>query len=82
MTGAQFAKFCRDCRIIDRRVTPTEVDICYTRVRERWWEGGTALAPQALRRVAWILYARVPVAVLHLLRLPARYSMHCSTGQG
>lgn len=34
MTGAQFAKFCRDCRIIDRRVTPTEVDICYTRVRE------------------------------------------------
>lgn len=34
LDGAKWAKLCRDCKIVDRRVSPTEVDLTFARVRE------------------------------------------------
>ena len=33
MDGAKFSKLCRDCRLLDRRFTPIDVDIVFAKAK-------------------------------------------------
>ena len=39
MDGARFAKFAKDCRLLDRRLTTTDVDIIFTKVKPKGQRG-------------------------------------------
>ena len=33
MDGAKFAKFCRDLKLLDKKLTPTDVDIIFSKCK-------------------------------------------------
>ena len=33
MDGAKFAKMCRDCKLLDKKLTATDVDIIFTKAK-------------------------------------------------
>ena len=35
MDGARFAKFAKDCRLLDRQLTTTDVDLIFTKVKAK-----------------------------------------------
>ena len=35
MDGAKFVKFARDCHIIDKKITTTDIDIIFNKVKEK-----------------------------------------------
>ena len=37
MDGAKFSKLCRDCRLLDRRFTPIDVDIVFAKAKVWSW---------------------------------------------
>ncbi len=35
MDGSKFAKLCRDCKVLDKKVTSTDVDIIFSKVKAK-----------------------------------------------
>ncbi len=35
MDGSKFAKLCRDCKVLDKKVTTTDVDIIFSKVKAK-----------------------------------------------
>ena len=86
MDGAKFSKLCRDCRLLDRRFTPIDVDIVFAKAKVwgcvpvqqdavDWcsghvWEAGLREQDAVLLAVSW---RPQPASLAHILVAPAAH---------
>lgn len=74
MIGAKFAKFTRDCDIVDKVITPTEVDITFNKVKGKTERKiGFSQFQEALKQISRKKFpSKSPTeAFIHLVRLVA-----------